>query len=90
MWSSSEPSSVVRSIRTLDGQDASELRYVAAVTIWVDWTCQPARGGGDQPPDGAQGPQPPDQTAAIRLLHRNGQSQSAADLSLNVDSILSQ
>ena len=35
MWSSAEPSSVVQSIRTLDGQDASELRYAAAVTFWV-------------------------------------------------------
>ena len=42
MWSSAEPSSVVQSIRTLDGQDASEPRYAAAVTIWVRWTFQPA------------------------------------------------
>ena len=44
MWSSAEPSSVVQSIRILDGQDASELRYAAAVTIWVRWTFQPACG----------------------------------------------
>ena len=44
MWSSAEPSSVVQSIRTRDGQDASELRYAAAVTIWVRWTFQPACG----------------------------------------------
>ena len=34
-WSSGEPSSVVQSIRTLDGRDASELRYAAAATIRV-------------------------------------------------------
>ena len=44
MWSSAEPSSVVQSIRALDGQDASELRYAAAVPIWVRWTFQPACG----------------------------------------------
>ena len=44
MWSSADLSSVVQSIRTLDGQDASELRYAVAVTIWVHWTFQPARG----------------------------------------------
>ena len=32
------------SIRTLDGQDARELRYAAAVTIWVRWPFQPACG----------------------------------------------
>ena len=46
MWSSAERSSVVQSIRTLDGQDASELRYAAAVTIWVRWTFHPALWGG--------------------------------------------
>ena len=44
MWSSADLSSVVQSIRTLDGQDASELRYAVAVTIWVRWTFQPACG----------------------------------------------
>jgi hypothetical protein len=44
MWSSAGLSSVVRSIRTLDRQDASELRYVAAVTIWVRSPFQPACG----------------------------------------------
>ena len=44
MWSSAKPSFVVQSIRTLDGQDASELRYAAAVTTWVRWTFLPACG----------------------------------------------
>ena len=44
MWSSAEPSSVVQSIQALVGQDASELRYAATVTIWVRWTFQPACG----------------------------------------------
>ena len=35
MWSSAEASSIEQSIRTLDGQHASELRYAAAVAIWV-------------------------------------------------------
>ena len=58
MWSSAEPFSVVQSIRTPDGQDASELRYAAAGTIWVRWTFQLACGR-DQPPGGARGPQAP-------------------------------
>ena len=76
MWSSADLSSVVQSIRTLDGQDASELRYAAAVTTWVRWTFLPACGR--RPATGwSTGFSAPDQTAAIRLLRQGGQSQSA-------------
>ena len=96
MWSSAELSSVVQSIRTLDGQD----RLFTTCTSLRSEHPDPGRTGrqrtavrrsgdhlgaldvstgvwgGDQPPGGAR-PSAPDQTAAIRLLRRNGQSQSA-------------
>ena len=75
MWSGAEPSFVVQSIRTLDVQDASELRYAAAMTTWVRWTFQPACGAGPST-GGSTGPSAPDQTAAIPLLRQSGQSQS--------------
>ena len=74
MWSSADLSSVVQSIRTLDGQDASELRYAVAVTIWVRWTFQPACGAETSHRVEHRIPSP-DQTAAIRLLRQSGQSQ---------------
>ena len=76
MWSSAQPSFVVQSIRTLDVQDASELRYAAALTTSVRWTFQPTCGAVPAT-EGSTGPSAPNQTAAIRLLRQSGQSQSA-------------
>ena len=55
MWSSAEPPSVVQSIQALDGQDASELRYAAAVPISGCAGRFNRRVRRDQPPGGATG-----------------------------------
>ena len=73
-WSSAEPSSVVQSIQALDGQNVSELRFAAALTIQVRWTFQPAGGAetSHRVEHGVLSPRPDRRHPAARHHWRSG------------------